>query len=120
MALLPRHHRLIRFCALAVTVASLGYASTRARTRADVTSEGLSRLTPATQELMRGIAEDRPVIVHAFVSKEVPREYVEVRLRLLNLLREMEATPNAAQCGHGRPTFVALGRADIERLFGRR
>ncbi|MGE0650535.1 MAG: DNA mismatch repair endonuclease MutL [Alphaproteobacteria bacterium] len=36
------------------------------------------------------------------------------------LLREMEATPNAAQCGHGRPTFVVLGRADIERLFGRR
>ncbi len=36
------------------------------------------------------------------------------------LLREMEATPNAAQCGHGRPTFVALDRADIERLFGRR
>jgi DNA mismatch repair protein MutL len=36
------------------------------------------------------------------------------------LLREMEATPNAAQCGHGRPTFVKLDRAAIERLFGRR
>ncbi|MCZ6886124.1 MAG: DNA mismatch repair endonuclease MutL [Alphaproteobacteria bacterium] len=36
------------------------------------------------------------------------------------LLREMEATPNAAQCGHGRPTLVHLNRADIERLFGRR
>jgi hypothetical protein len=39
MALLPRHHRLVRFCALAVTVASLGYITTRARSRADVTSE---------------------------------------------------------------------------------
>ena len=91
MALLPRHHRLVRFVALAVTAASLGYIATRSRSRADVTSESLSRLTPATQELMRAIAADRPVIVHAFVSREVPREYVEVRLRLLNLLREMEA-----------------------------
>jgi DNA mismatch repair protein MutL len=36
------------------------------------------------------------------------------------LLREMEATPNSGQCNHGRPTYVALGLADIERLFGRR
>ncbi|MGE0256706.1 MAG: DNA mismatch repair endonuclease MutL [Alphaproteobacteria bacterium] len=36
------------------------------------------------------------------------------------LLREMERTPNAGQCNHGRPTFVVLGRGDIERLFGRR
>jgi DNA mismatch repair protein MutL len=36
------------------------------------------------------------------------------------LMREMEATPNAAQCGHGRPTLVHLERADIEKLFGRR
>ncbi|TXN82394.1 MULTISPECIES: DNA mismatch repair endonuclease MutL [Methylobacterium] len=36
------------------------------------------------------------------------------------LLRAMEATPNSGQCNHGRPTYVALGRHDIERLFGRR
>jgi DNA mismatch repair protein MutL len=35
------------------------------------------------------------------------------------LLREMEATPNSGQCNHGRPTYVELKLADIERLFGR-
>jgi DNA mismatch repair protein MutL len=36
------------------------------------------------------------------------------------LLREMERTPNSGQCNHGRPTYVELKLADIERLFGRR
>ena len=36
------------------------------------------------------------------------------------LLRRMEATPRAATCSHGRPTFLKLSRAEIERLFGRR
>ncbi len=36
------------------------------------------------------------------------------------LLRQMEATPRAATCSHGRPTFLKLNRGEIERLFGRR
>ena len=36
------------------------------------------------------------------------------------LLRQMEVTPHSGQCNHGRPTYVELKLADIERLFGRR
>ena len=36
------------------------------------------------------------------------------------LLRQMEATPRAATCSHGRPTYLKLSRAEIERMFGRR
>ncbi|MGH7051514.1 MAG: DNA mismatch repair endonuclease MutL, partial [Acetobacteraceae bacterium] len=35
------------------------------------------------------------------------------------LLRQMEATPRAGTCSHGRPTFLKLARADLERMFGR-
>ena len=36
------------------------------------------------------------------------------------LLRRMEEAPESATCNHGRPTFIELKLADIERLFGRR
>ncbi len=36
------------------------------------------------------------------------------------LLREMERTPGSGQCNHGRPTYIELKLADVERLFGRK
>jgi DNA mismatch repair protein MutL len=42
------------------------------------------------------------------------------RAEMNALLRQMEASPRAATCSHGRPTYLTFARADLERMFGRR
>ncbi|MFY0531005.1 GldG family protein [Nannocystis pusilla] len=87
----PRVHRFIRFASIAVTAVSLTYMAQRANVRADVTAEKLNQVTSATRDLIDAVTPERPVAIHAFVSREVPRDYVTVRARLLSVLREMEA-----------------------------
>jgi len=100
----------------------------------------LVRETPAllgdtdVQGLVRDIADDLAENGQALALKERVEEVcatmachgsVRAGRRLtapeMNaLLRQMEATPHSGQCNHGRPTYVELKLADIERLFGRR
>ncbi len=86
------------------------------------------------QKLMQDLADDISEYDEALSLKE-KFEHVcgtmachgSVRAgRILNndemnsLLRQMENTPYSGQCNHGRPTYVELKLADVERLFGRR
>jgi DNA mismatch repair protein MutL len=87
-----------------------------------------------TQALLRDLADDLAEQGAALSLKERLEEvagtlacHMSVRAgrrlaaeEMNALLREMEATPHSGQCNHGRPTYVELKLADIERLFGRR
>jgi DNA mismatch repair protein MutL len=90
--------------------------------------------TAAPGSLLRDLADelaelDEATALHARLDAVIARLacHGSVRAgRRLNaaemdaLLRQMEATPRAATCSHGRPTFLRLTKADLERLFGRR
>jgi len=86
------------------------------------------------QGLVRDLADALAELGDAFSLKERLEEFcgtlachgsVRAGRRLTQsemdaLLRQMEATPHSGQCNHGRPTYVELKLADIEKLFGRR
>ncbi|HRE21391.1 MAG TPA: DNA mismatch repair endonuclease MutL [Rhabdaerophilum sp.] len=62
----------------------------------------------------------RDLVLKTFACHHSIRAGRRMRLEEMDaLLREMEATPGAGQCNHGRPTYIELGLKDIERLFGR-
>lgn len=59
--------------------------------RLDATSERLSSLSPQTLEFLDGLQPIQPVQVEAFVSPSVPEGFVQMRLNLISVLRELEA-----------------------------
>jgi ABC-2 type transport system permease protein len=84
-------HYLARVVALVVGLGSLAVLAGHYGARADVSAEGLSTLSAESRALIRQIPESRPVFIQAYYSPEVPREYVETKADLLNLLREIKA-----------------------------
>jgi len=71
---------------LACCTAWAGYAALRV----DATAEQLFSLSSATEDVLDQIESDRPIEIQAFISPEVPSEYVDTRRNLVGLLRQFE------------------------------
>ncbi|HVE21602.1 MAG TPA: DNA mismatch repair endonuclease MutL [Acidocella sp.] len=122
----------------------LAQAETLARLGLEIEAFGpgavLVRAVPAAlkhadaADLLRDLAEefaesDVPVALEARLDAALARLACHRSIRagrrltveeMSALLREMEATPRAATCSHGRPTFLKLSQAELEKMFGRR
>jgi len=85
-------HHAVRVMALAVALVAVNVVVARAGiARFDATAERLHSLGPETRRLIGTLPADRPVLIQAFVSPDMPAEYVQQREDLLNTLQEIRA-----------------------------
>lgn len=82
---------LTRWAALGVALASVTVLIGSLGWQVDASAEQTHSLSPGTREIIAKLPKDRPVLVQAFYSTDVPRDYVGVRNNLVNLLRQFKA-----------------------------
>jgi len=83
-------HWIIRAASLAVIGIAVGVLLARSGVAVDATAERLHTLQPQSRALIEAIPEDRPVYIQAYVSKDVPEAFVQVRKNVLNLLHRFD------------------------------
>jgi ABC-2 type transport system permease protein len=112
-------HSLVRFMAVLVSLFSVTVMLERMGVRADSSAEQLHTLSRESLDLVKQIPADRPVLIQAYYSPEVPREFVEVKSDLLGLLKEFEARSGGKIRLNLVPTEMYSDQArEAEKRFG--
>ncbi len=83
-------HFMVRAACVAAVLVGLNVLTAIAVYRQDFTSEGLYSLSQTTKDLIARIQSERPITIQAYLSPDVPREYVAIRKRLIGLLRQYD------------------------------
>lgn len=84
-------HHLVRTVALIIAVISINAVLGRTVIRLDVTAERLHSLSAATRNLLRELPTDRTVFIQAYVSPDIPEQFVQTRENLLGVLNEVDS-----------------------------
>ncbi|TWU60033.1 ABC-type uncharacterized transport system [Rubripirellula tenax] len=89
-------HYIARVLALIViTTAAVTLFRNKDVYRHDFTEGKVSSLAPATKKLIRELDANRPIVIDAFISKDIPEVYAKTRYELINLLKEFRSEAGA-------------------------
>jgi ABC-2 type transport system permease protein len=89
-------HYLVRTLLIAVIVIAASAWLKNKDRRIDATEGKVSSLSETTTQLVRSLKPERPIVVDAFLSADVPEQYAKVKYEVLALLKEFEATAKRA------------------------
>jgi ABC-2 type transport system permease protein len=85
-------HQTVRMVAAVIAVVGFNALVGRIGIRGDFTAENLQSLSKETRRLLAQIPADRPVYIQAYLSREVPRSYVQTRSNLYRFLKAIDAS----------------------------
>jgi ABC-2 type transport system permease protein len=112
-------HSFVRFAAVVLALFSCTAMIERVGKRYDASAEQLHTLTRESIDVAKNLPADRPVLVQAYYSPEVPPEFVEVKADLLGLLKEYEAHSGGKIRLNLVPTELYSDQArEAEKRFG--
>jgi ABC-2 type transport system permease protein len=112
-------HYLLRTIALVALAIGINVLVRRIDTRVDLSAENVNSLSPQTRTILANLKPERPVSIEAFVSPRVPDEYVQARLDLLSMLREVDARAGDNVIVHVHETQrFSDEEADAEQQYG--
>ena len=108
----------VRAVSLALILISVNVLASSVNRTFDMTAEHVYSVSKTTNGLLSKLSDKRPVTIQAFVSRDVPRDYVPVKTALLGLLGQYE------QASHGNVSVrvvtvePASPQADEAKKFG--
>jgi len=112
-------HAAVRFLSVLLALFSANVLVGLLGVRADASTERLHTLSRESLDLIGKIPADRPVLIEAYYSPEVPREYVEAKTDLLGLLKEFQARSGGRIQLNLIPTEIfSTAARDAEKRFG--
>ncbi len=83
-------HHLARAVCLGVALLAVNSLAALSTMSFDMTAERIYTPSPTTEAALKAVDRERPVTIQAFISSDVPQDYVSIRKRLIGFLTQLD------------------------------